>query len=272
MINIRANALGPKKAKVASPSADAYRTALDALKPVILVVLAFSAIVNILMLTGSIYMLQVYDRVLASGSLETLQGLFTIVVVLFVFLGFFDFLRVRLLARSALRLDLSASPSTLDMWVEAGLPGSKQDSPQPLRDLSAIRSFISGPAVPAIFDSPFVFLYVGVLFLIHPWLGVLTLCGAVLTAILAFVTQTLTTKSLQQAAGLSAQERDFANSTHSNAEAITAMGMQHMITKHWQKLHLATLASSQKGSDPSEVLAASSRAFRMLLQLSLIHI
>ena len=250
--------------------ANTYRAALRALRPALLALLAFSAVVNILMLTGSVYMLQVYDRVLSSGSLETLLGLFSIVAVLFLFLGFFDFLRVRLLARAALHLDLSASPSALGMWIQAGLPGYTRDSPQPLRDLGSVRGFIAGPAVPALFDTPFVVLYVGVLFLIHPWLGWLTLAGAGLTAILALITQAMTTKSLRQAAGLNAVERDFADSSHNNAEAITAMGMQAMITKHWQQLHVATLTSSQRGSDPSEVLAASSRAFRMLLQSSIL--
>ena len=256
----------------ATGAANVYQAALHALKPVLLTLLAFSAVLNVLMLTGSVYMLQVYDRVLSSGSLETLFGLFAIVVVLFVFLGFFDFLRVRLLGRAALRLDLRASPAALAMWVQAGLPGSTRGSPQPLRDLGAVRSFVAGPAVPAIFDTPFVVLYVGVLFLIHPWLGWLTLAGAGLTAIIALATQALSGKSLRQAAGLNAVEQDFSNSSHSNAEAITAMGMQSMIAKRWQLLHVETLSSSQRGSDPSEVLAASSRAFRMLLQSSILTV
>ena len=175
-------------------------------------VLGFSALVNVLMLTGSIYMLQVYDRVLTSGSVETLLGLFMIVVVVFAFLGFFDFTRTRLLSRGALRLDQGTGAEAMGLWIKAGLPNAGDaSSKQSLRDLARVRGFLSSQAMSAFFDVPFTPLYLGVLFLIHPWLGALTIFGAGVTAAIAVGTRALTQRSTRLAAGLDATERDFAD-------------------------------------------------------------
>ena len=253
--------------------ANSYRAALRRLVPVLIGVLGFSAVLNVLMLTGSVYMLQVYDRVLASGSVPTLLGLFGIVVVLYSFLGFYDFLRTRLLSRGALSLDQSTGGAAFDAWISTGAPGAssgtifgKSQITQPLRDLDMVRGFLSGPTVMAVFDLPFVPLYLGVLFIIHPWLGWVTVAGAAVTAVLAVFNRTLTRGPVNRAALLDEAERDFSDKCHRNAEAIVAMGMQAALTARWQGLHKTALAGGQQGSDPSEMLAASSRAFRMLLQ------
>ena len=266
---------------------NSYRAALRGLVPVLTGVLGFSAVLNVLMLTGSVYMLQVYDRVLASGSVPTLLGLFAIVIVLYSFLGFYDFLRTRLLSRGALRLDQSTGGVAFQAWIGAGVPGAVTGSrsggarsgsarsggptqptqpTQPLRDLDMVRGFLSGPTVMALFDLPFVPLYLGVLFIIHPWLGWVTVAGAGVTALIAVANRMLTRGPVSQAAVLDEAERDFSDKCHRNAETIIAMGMQSALTARWQGLHRISLAGGQQGSDPSEMLAATSRAFRMLLQ------
>jgi ATP-binding cassette, subfamily C, bacterial exporter for protease/lipase len=255
----------------AGPQRSSYRAALAGLVPALLGVLAFSAVLNVLMLTGSVYMLQVYDRVLASGSVPTLVGLFAIVVVLYGFLGFYDFLRVRLLSRAALGLDQATGATGFDVWTRSGVPGqahgqSGASSAQPLRDLDVMRGFLAGPAVTALFDLPFVPLYLGVLFIVHPWLGWVTVAGAIVTAWIAWVNRALTQGPVGRSAALDETERDFADKSHRNAESILAMGMQPAITARWRALRNRTLAGGQQGSDPSEMLAAGSRAFRMLLQ------
>lgn len=251
-----------------------YRAALSTLTPVLLGVLAFSAVVNVLMLTGSIYMLQVYDRVLTSGSVPTLLVLFAIVVLLYVFLGFFDFLRARLLSRAALQLDQRLGAAAFRAWVEAGVAGKvgsgKTASVHPLRDIDALRGFLAGPTVTALFDVPFVPLYLGILFLLHPWLGWLTLAGAAITGGMAWLNRALTAQPVKQAAECDAVERHFSDKTHRGAEAILAMGMQSALLDRWRGLRDDTLAIGQRGSDPSEMLAAASRAFRMLLQSAIL--
>lgn len=266
--------LKPAQVEPLGNAANAYGAALRRLRPALVMAGMFSALISVLMLTGSIYMLQVYDRVLSSGSVPTLFGLFTIVVVLYAFLGFYDFLRTRMLSRVALQLDMTAGADTFSAWVRSGIPGKVEpgsaDGTQALRDLDTVRGFLSGPAILALFDTPFVPLFLAVLFLIHPWLGWLTVAGAVLVTLLAWVNCAVTGAAIRHAAALDSIERDFANKGRRGAEAIVAMGMEGTITRRWRQLHDGTLASGQNGSDPSEMLAAISRAFRMLLQSAIL--
>lgn len=255
-----------------------YSAALRRLHPALVLAGLFSALISVLMLTGSVYMLQVYDRVLSSGSVPTLVGLFVIVIVLYAFLGFYDFLRTRLLSRAALQLDLTAGVETFGAWIRSGIPGgaapgnpeTTQDGAQALRDLDIVRGFLAGPAITALFDTPFVPLFLGVLFLVHPWLGWLTLAGAGVVALLAWVNRAVTRTAIRHAAAFDSTERTFADKGRGSAEAIIAMGMEGSIARRWRQLHEGTLASGQRGSDPSEMLVAASRAFRMLLQSAIL--
>ncbi|GIT93278.1 type I secretion protein [Jannaschia sp. AI_61] len=218
------------------------------------------------MLTGSIYMLQVYDRVLASGSVPTLVVLFAIVVVLFGFLGVYDFLRLRLLSRAALYLDHRLGALAFRRGL-AAVPEAEAT-----QDLATLRSFLSGPAVTALADLPFVPLFLGVLFLIHPWLGLLTLAGAGVGVVIALVNRALTQSTLRDSAATDGQEARSTTQSRRNGEVIQAMGMQDAVTDRWARLHDAALADAQRGSDPSEALTAASRAFRMLLQSAILTV
>ncbi|QCO58116.1 type I secretion system permease/ATPase (plasmid) [Pseudorhodobacter turbinis] len=248
-----------------------YRRAIAAARTSLGGVILLSAVLNVLMLTGSIYMLQVYDRVLPGGSVPTLVVLFAIVIVLFAFLGLYDFLRTRVLSRIALQLDNHLSGPAFRMWLRAGLPGGgKGSDAQVMHDLDTLRGFLSGPVVASMADVLFVPLFLGVLFLIHPWLGLLTIAGAGVGVAIALVNRAVMRPNISQSVELDSAERNFIDRSARNAEAIEAMGMQASISAHWQRLHRAALASAQAGSDPSEVLAATSRAFRMLLQSAIL--
>lgn len=253
---------------------DLYRAAWTRLKPGLITVIGFSAIINVLMLTGSIYMLQVYDRVLSSGSVPTLVGLFTIVVILFAFLGFYDFLRTRMLARTATKLDQALMARAHRAWLLSGVSGTSGESAsaQPLRDLEGLRSFISSSAMAGLFDLPFVPLFVVVLFMIHPWIGMLTIAGSAVVIVLTLVNRMMTKGNLQKALAHDNAASDFAETGRRGAEAVIAMGMEPAITRKWQKLHETALAAGQCSSDPGEVLSAFSKAFRMLLQSAILTI
>ncbi len=255
------------------PEENGYRTALRKLRPAILGVLAFSALLSVLMLTGSIYMLQVYDRVLSSGSVPTLLGLFSIVVVLYAFFGLYSFLRVRLLSRAALKLDHALGLSAFDRGMQDGLLGNdprKNTQGMILKDLGMIRKFLSSPAMTTLADMPFVPLFLAVLFLIHAWLGWLTVAGVCVAIVLAMVNRALTKTALKSSGQLEALERDFTNRSRRNAEAIFAMGMKGAVGTRWRDLHHRALARAQSGSDPSEFLVSGSNAFRMLLQSAIL--
>ncbi|WP_282063780.1 type I secretion system permease/ATPase [Roseobacter litoralis] len=249
-----------------------YRTVWSQMRSGLLIVLGFSAVINILMLTGSIYMMQVYDRVLSSGSVPTLVGLFTIVVILFAFLGLYDFLRARMLARTAVRFDQALASTVYQAWVRSGVPGAAVQTAdaKPMRDLETLRGFIGGSTMQGIFDLPFVPLFVAILFMIHPWIGLLTVAGAVIVLLLASLNKLVTNGRLRQAAGLESQASAFAQDTRSEAESIISMGMVEALTQNWTKLHKTALCASQSHSDPSEVLTAFSKSFRMLLQSAIL--
>ena len=266
---------------IAASGADAWRAIWRQLRPVIVVAMAFSAIVNVLMLTGSVYMLQVYDRVLSSGSVQTLVALFAIVVVLHIFLGFFDFLRTRLMARAAVRMDLALGPAAFRAWVAAGVPGhaaaadpdgAGREAPtsRPLTDLDVLRSFLSSPAVTGLMDAPWVPIFITVMFLIHPLLGWLTLAGAALVAGIAVTGRLLTRTPIRDAMAGEAAARDFAQTGRQGAETILSMGMLPAVAARWRALQTTALAAGQRGADPSDAFAAGTRAFRLLLQSAIL--
>ncbi|PYE82221.1 type I secretion system permease/ATPase [Pseudoroseicyclus aestuarii] len=251
------------------PKTDPYRVAMARLRPPLGAALSFSALVNLLMLTGSIYMLQVYDRVLTSGSVPTLLGLFAIVVVLYAFLCLYDVLRRRLLSRAALHLDGALGGAAFDQFLASGLPESAGKA-QPLQDLKTLRGTIGSPALVALIDLPFVPLFLGVLFMLHPWLGWLTLAGAGVTGAIALINRLVTGPSIAESGDLEAEERAFTEGSRRAAETITAMGMTGVVDRVWLRMHSASLAAAQRGAEASETLAAMSRSVRMLLQSAIL--
>lgn len=260
---------GPKVSETviagSSAGVDGYQAARRAVRPALILAGLFSALVNVLMLTGSVYMLQVYDRVLASGSLPTLVGLFLVVTLLYLFLAYYDFLRSRILSRTAARLDQLVGETAFRAWLREGLDPSRNDS-QPLRELETVRSFLASPAIHGLFDLPWMPFYLLVLYLVHPWLCWLTIGGALMVMVLAAINRALSKPALGQAAALDGAERRFADRSQSLAATLLPMGMERALTQRWRALHLATLAGAQKGAGASEALAATSRAFRMFLQ------
>ncbi|MBP1804920.1 type I secretion system permease/ATPase [Rubellimicrobium aerolatum] len=262
--------------RVTGPEAEpraVFNRAIRALRRAFAVIFGFSIVINVLMLTGSIYMLQVYDRVLSSRSVDTLLALFGIVVVLYAFLGFFDFLRARMLGLAAVRLDQALGAGSFAHVLRGGLPstrGAAEAAPQPLANLETLRGFLSGGAVTALFDAPLVPLYLGVLFLVHPVLGWLTVGGAAVTAVLALANHLVTSKSIGQTLSREAAERELVERSRRGAEAIAGMRMQEAVVARWQAFRNAALAAGQTSGHPAEILAATSRAFRMLLQSAIL--
>lgn len=248
-----------------------YGAALRGMRRTFLLVGFFSAILNVLMLTGSVYMLQVYDRVLSSGSIPTLLGLFAVVVVLYVFLGIYEFVRTRLLSRAGYHLDSLIGAEAFRVWLRVGMPAeqARADS-QPLQDLEVVRTFIASPAMLGLYDTPWIPLYLAIVFLIHPWLGVLTLAGAAIVALAAVMNRYLTQEAIGRSMGAEAAERGFTENGRHNAEVVQALGMQNRVIEQWKSMHVARLGTGQVGGDISEVIGAFSKSFRLLLQSAML--
>ncbi len=187
--------------------------ALGQCKAAFIGVAVMSGLVNILYLTGSFYMLEVYDRVIPSRSVPTLIGLSVLALVLYGFQGVLEAIRSRILARIGAALDESLSGRVFDIVVRAPLKGAVPgDGLLPLRDLDQIRSFLSGTGPSAFFDLPWMPIYVGICFLFHPYIGVAAIVGTAILAGLTFLTDRATKTPTQAATGHGLRRNGLAES------------------------------------------------------------
>ncbi|MFL5212652.1 MAG: ABC transporter transmembrane domain-containing protein, partial [Microvirga sp.] len=185
-----------------------------------------TGMINMLYLTGSFFMLEVYDRVLPSRSVPTLVGLAVIAFVLYAFQGVLDVLRGRVLVRIGASLDEALSGRVFDILVR--LPHKARpagDGLQPIRDLDQVRSFLSGLGPTALFDLPWMPLYIAICFLFHVWIGVAALLGAVLLIGVTLLTEFRTREPTRSAVMTGMARNALAEASRRNAEVLQAMGM-----------------------------------------------
>lgn len=228
-----------------------------------------SCVVNILMLTGPIFMLQVYDRVLASQSVPTLVALFALAVGLYSLLGVFDFFRNRILSRVSMRLDQDLSPQTYRSWLVRSLSGYMPGY-RPLQDLGAVRGFLSCPTILALFDLPWFPFYLAIVYLLHVQLGLLATAGAVLVGILALLNEALSSRASGDASQYDQLEARFSDMAQRNADSVLSMGMLGNTIKAWGNLRNTAIAKHQKGSELAQYFSALSKASRLLLQSAIL--
>lgn len=224
----------------------------------------FSCFVNILMLTGPLFMLQVYDRVLASKSVPTLVALFSLVIGSFVFLGFFDFLRQRIMARVGFRLDHLVMSDALKLWIMQGQKSGQNQ--RPVSQLTTIRQFVGSPGPLAIFDLPWVPFYLLIVFMLHPWLGYLAILGATIGIIVTIANELLTKKILADAAQWDMLDQSFSEKSFRAGGTILSMGMGGNIANYWRKLRIGALSRHQRASNVNEITGTISKTTRMVLQ------
>ena len=180
---------------------------LDSFRGALAGVMAISGAVNLLALTGSLYMLQVYDRVLTSHSVPTLVALSVLAIGLYLFMGVLDVVRGQAFVRIGTSFDRRMSPVAHALVMRLPIYGaSSTEATQPLRDVDAIRSFLASQGPVAILDLPWMPLYLGLVFLLHPWLGALTLAGVLVLMGITWLTEHLT-QDLNAAVGRAQSER-----------------------------------------------------------------
>jgi len=227
----------------------------------------FSGCINILMLTGSIYMLQVYDRVLSSRSIPTLIGISLIVLAAFVLQGFLDAVRTRMLARTGAQFDEALSPTVFDMVRKLPLRGARSDQAmQGVRDLDTVRGFLGGMGPTAFFDMPFMPIFFAACFLLHPFIGTMALFGGVIIIILTLVTERVTKQGTSSLTSLGSERMQLADASRRNAEALQAMGMGPAFRQRWRDMNDRFVAMHLRVSDASNSLGSTAKIFRMAFQ------
>jgi len=225
----------------------------------------FSFFINLLMLTGPLYMLQIYDRVLMSSSVPTLLAFTGLIVLLMMVMGILEWIRSMVLIRVGAKMDglltLRLFNATLDYAATKQNP-----SGQPIRDLDAVRQFMTGNGLFAFFDAPWMPVYLAILYLFHPYLGLLATVGGLILVTLAYVNEVTTKKLLAEASAESMKENQYFGTNLRNLEVIDALGMRDRIMQRWLGFHEKVMGLQAKASDRAAGVQATSKTFRLLLQ------
>ena len=227
----------------------------------------FSGLSNILMLTGSFFMLQVYDRVLPGRSIPTLIALLTLALALYVLQAGLDLVRNRISVRIGRYLDETLGLRVFDAMVRLPLKTRGDgDGMQPLRDLDQVRSFLASGGPTALFDLPWMPVYLGICFLFHFWIGVTALIGATVLVAITILTEIRTRGPAKAFARFAISRSSLAAEGRRNAEVLQAMGMRRQAAMRWREANQKYLAAHEAASDVASGLGGMSKAFRAILQ------
>ena len=260
-------------ASAPAPRRSELGDALRACRGAFLGVAVMSCIINLLYLTGSIFMLEVYDRVLPSRSVPTLVGLIILAGGLYITQGILDLIRVRILGRIGTALDESLNARVFETVVRLPLLiGGRNEGLQPLRDLDNVRSFLGGMGPSAFFDLPWLPLYLAICFAFHVMIGITALVGAIILVLLTLVTEYLSRQPAREAMGLAARRNDLAAASRRNAEVMIAMGMFGRLTQRWGQANEKYLEGNQRASDVAGGLGAIAKVLRMMLQSAVLGV
>jgi ATP-binding cassette, subfamily C, type I secretion system permease/ATPase len=230
----------------------------------------FSLVINLLLLAPPLYMLQVFDRVLASRSEETLVALSVAAVGAILVMALLDMLRARLLAASGAALDKRLGPRVLDGLLAQTARLSGAAYLNGLRDVAALRGFLGGSGLIAVFDAPWLPLFLLLIFLFHPLLGAVALAGAVVMGMLAWLNERLTRRPLERAQAEARRAGRFIDANVRNAEVVAALGMLPAVTRRWMRLNDAALREQLRASGVGGTLTGLTKFTRQLIQLAML--
>jgi len=233
----------------------------------------FSGVINLLMLSGSLYMLQVYDRVIPSRNIATLFGLSLMVLFAYLVQGYFDALRARMLCRVATLFDVGLQDSIHNALATLPLRGVRPMlMQQPLRDLDQIRAFMSSMGPTAFLDMPWIPIFLIALFLFHPAIGVTALCGTAGIVAMTLVTERMSRGAAKAAMDSSAQRQVLADATQRNAEVIRALGMVDRFSALWAQVNERHLRENIRATDIYANLGSGAKVLRYVLQSGMLGI
>jgi len=244
--------------------------ALSTVRGAFVATVIFSFFINMLMFVAPLYMLQVYDRVLGSRN-ETTLVMLTIIAggMLFVF-GCLELVRSRILVRIGCKLDRQLNTQVFSSVFERSVSQPSGGHSQALRDLDSLREFMTGAGLIAFCDAPWVPLFLAVVFMFHPLLGLVALIGAVIIFTLALANEIFTRKPLAEASKANVGANTFVTTSLRNAEAVSAMGMLPGVMSRWSQKHGDVIALQSQASDRAGLILSSSKAIRMFLQVSIL--
>ncbi|MGO4743591.1 type I secretion system permease/ATPase [Serratia quinivorans] len=226
----------------------------------------FTALINLLMLVPSIYMLQVYDRALPSRNEITLLMLTLIMLSMFGVMALLEYVRSMVVIRIGSQLDMQLNTRIYTAAFEANLKNGSSDAGQMLNDLTNVRQFLTGSALFAFFDAPWFPIYLLVIFLFNPWLGLFALVGSLLLVGLAVLNEWLSRKPLGEASKLSIMSSSLASTNLRNAEVIEALGMLPNLKRRWFNLHKRFLNNQRIASERSARVTSITKFVRLSLQ------
>ena len=229
----------------------------------------FSMILNLLMLAGPLYMLQVYDRVLTSQNMDTLIALSILLGGVFVVTGLLDLIRMRILSRLGARFEHRIGAPVLQSAIRRQVQG-KASADNPAADVNGLRDFISGPTLTAFFDAPWIPLYLGVLYILHPYLGALGLGGAVFLSIMALINNARSADVMQNASQARSRADALFTASAQNGELVHAMGMTGDLSRRWVALQQNAHILKSRVSDRIASFSVLSKTTRMALQSAML--
>ncbi len=225
-----------------------------------------SLVINLLMLTGPIFMLQIYDRVLASHSVPTLVIIASFAGILYIFFALLEGIRARGLSRISQEIDARLSRTAffanLRVPLRMGASGKNVD---PIRDLETMRQFWGGQGPAALFDIPWMPIYLGLVFVLHFWLGMLALVGAVIILSLVLANEFMSREPAKDLSAQNAQRSTIRSGVRRNAEVVRALGMSEILTNRWEGANAQFYEAQTKAGDRASLFATIIKAFRFLL-------
>jgi ATP-binding cassette subfamily C protein len=226
-----------------------------------------SMVMNILVLTGPFYMLQVYDRVLPANSLATLIAFSMLALILFIAHGSLDLIRTRLMARLGTVLDMKFADVAFD---QSTTRNPRDAASYLLRDLAILRQFLSGPAAVGLLDIPWLPFYMGLIFLLHPLVGLVAVGSAIIFLIIAGLNEWTGRRPAQSAEAHARNEEQLVSDVRANMDTVGGMGMGPDLRRHWNSAHANTVEITQSGSDLNAYYAVVTRNLRLIVQSTIL--
>jgi ATP-binding cassette subfamily C protein PrsD len=259
--------VGPDQAFAVSASEDPVADGMRLAARRMIGIGVFSGVINILMLSGSIYMMQVYDRVIPSRNLATLFGLSMMVLIAYLIQGYFDALRTRMLCRVATIFDVGLQDSIHNALATLPLRGVRPMlMQQPLRDLDQLRAFMSSMGPTAFLDMPWIPIFLIGLFLFHPLIGLTAVFGTAAIIAMTLVSERLSRGAAKAATDIAAQRQVLADATQRNAEVLRALGMADRFAARWARVNEFYLRENMRATDVYSNLGSGAKVLRYVLQ------